>query len=270
MVDFPFVNSLFLLLACMLLAPYVFGPILIRIILRQSAAPEVDTFSPDDPRLPPEVADHFREVSEALVPLGFEVVEGLALPKQAPKVKAVGLLLVNRATADIASALIMYGDLPQGTRVQTAYVELVTRFRDGTGVLTHNTKVLGAFPPRPHLVTGRFPMVKETGRLYQLHRALVERHGSSAGAVLRLDAEFHGDAAAYVSTILVEQLEEQIGTGYMYRAPGGKWYRPTWKGALLMTWGLLWPFKAIRAQRRAHEARQLMAELEQPEDGTAE
>jgi hypothetical protein len=164
----------------------------------------------------------------------------------------------------------MYGDLPQGPRVQTAYVEFVTRLRDGTGVLTNNTEVLGAFPSRPHLTTGRFPMVQETGKLYRLHRALVDRNGSSAGAVLRLDAEFHGDAVAYVSRILVEQLEEQIGTGYMYRAAGGKWYWPTWKGALLMTWGQLWPFKPIRIHLRTHRARQLMAELGHPEEGMAD
>ena len=41
----------------------------------------------------------------------------------------------------------------------------------------------------------------------------------------------------------------QIDTGYMYLSPHERLYRPTWKGAFLMTWGQLWPFKAIRQQR---------------------
>jgi hypothetical protein len=264
MFDFPYLSTALLVLAGLLLFPYLLGPIVIRFTLRQAAEPKLDPFDANDPHLPPEVARHFRRVAEALGPLGFDVVQALALPDQTPRVKAVVLLLANRAGADAALATVMYADTPEGTTLQTAYVEIVTRFRDGSVVQTNNSEVLSAFPKGPEKISTQFPTVRAADRLYRLHRALVERHGSPAGKILRLDADFKGDAVAYVTAAIVEELEEQIGTGFMYPSDDRTVYRPTWKGAWLMTWGQLWPFKAIRRQRRDHKARRLLAELEGP------
>jgi hypothetical protein len=61
---------------------------------------------------------------------------------------------------------------------------------------------------------------------------------------------------------MIEELEGQIETGYMYLSPAEGVFRPTWRGELLMTWGLLWPFSAIRRMIRDAEARRLLKELE--------
>ena len=260
--DLPisWLTPLFIVLGLTLI-PYVLGPLLIRFTLRQSADPEVDTFDPDDPDLPDVVDRHFRKVTKTLRPLGFEVVEGLALPNQTPRVKALVLMYANRTEKDAAIAAVMYAKAPDGTKLQTAYVEIISRYRDGTLVQTNNSSQLGAFKARPGVTTTQFPTVRDAARLYRLHQALAEQHGGSRKS-LRLDEEFHGDAVAYLTWALVDELDGQIDTGYMYLSPQERLYRPTWKGAFLMTWGQLWTFKAIRQQRRAARARRLIDELE--------
>ena len=109
--------------------PEVLGPLLIRFTLRQSADPELDTFDPDDPDLPDAVYRHFRKVTKALQPLGFDVVQGLGLPNQTPRVKAVILMFANRDAKDAAIATVMYANAADGTRLQTAYVEIISRYR---------------------------------------------------------------------------------------------------------------------------------------------
>lgn len=58
-----------------------------------------------------------------------------------------------------------------------------------------------------------------------------------------------------------EELEGQIDTGYMFLASGGDVFRPTWKGAFLMCWALLFPWEQIRFARRDRKAARLLEEL---------
>jgi hypothetical protein len=243
-----------------LLLPYVAGPLLIHRTMKLSAEPRLIPFALDHPSLPPEVARDFETVTDQLGPAGFEPVAGLALPEQTPKVRAILLLLANRTTRDVAMVSAMYAENASGPPRRVFYVEFVSRFRDGTVVLTNNSPQPGAFGPRPTHTVGRFPAVKEADRLYRLHQALAERHPSGV-KVLRLDEEFAGDARTAVAASLVEEMEAQLTTGYLYLSPQDNVYRPTWKGAFLMTWKLMWPMKAIRRVLQEREAARLMADL---------
>jgi hypothetical protein len=53
-----------------------------------------------------------------------------------------------------------------------------------------------------------------------------------------------------------------VDCGYYYRDELAGVQRPTWKGAILMTWKLCWPVKPIRLALRRHGARRLLHELE--------
>jgi hypothetical protein len=160
----------------------------------------------------------------------------------------------------VALASTLYADKPDGPPRRVFYVEFVSRFRDGTVVHTNNSPQPGVFGPRPTHTAGRFPAVKEADRLYRLHQALAERHPSGL-KVLRLDEEFAGEARATVAASLVEEMEAQVKTGYLHLSPQERVYRPTCKGACLMTWKLLWPVKAIRRVLQEREAARLMADL---------
>jgi hypothetical protein len=243
-----------------LLLTYVGGPLLIHRTMRLPTEPRLIPFALDHPSLPPEDARDFQAVADQLRPAGFEPVAGLAAPEQAPKVRAILLLLANRKARDLAMATTMYADSTAGPPRRSFYVEFVSRFRDGTVVLTNNTSQAGVFGPRPTHTAGYFPAVKEADRLYRLHQQLVARHPAGA-KVLRLDEEFGGDARAAVAASMVEEMEAQVKIGYLYLSTHEQVYRPTCKGAFLMTWKLLWPLNAIRKARRERAAARLTAEL---------
>jgi hypothetical protein len=243
-----------------LLVRYVGGPLLIHRTLKMAAEPRLIPFALDHPSLPPEVARDFDTVTEQLRPAGFEPVAGLALPGQVPNVRSILLLLANRPARDAALASVMYADNPTGPPRRVSYVEFVSAFRDGTVVLTNNAPQRGTFGPRPTHTVVRFPAVQEADALYRLHQALVERHPGGIKR-LRLDEEFGGDAQAWMAASMGEEMEAQHKTGYLYLSQQEQVYRPTLKGAFLMTWKLMWPATAIRRRRDERQAAQFLAEL---------
>lgn len=248
--------------AATLALPYVIGPFLIRRNVTHQTEPELVPFPPDLPSLPDDVAATFAAATHQLGAVGFEVLSGFGLPRQMPNVKAVVLLLANRATKDMAMATAIYGEAADGTRLQTHYVEIVSTFRDDTVVQTNNCDQLSAFRTRPPLYTTQFPQVADAARLFRLHTALGRRYAPAAGKTMPLDEEFGGDAQAYLAAALREELDRQILTGYMTRDDAAGLYYPTLKGAYLMTWGELFPFKQLRRLRRDRKAKVLFAELE--------
>jgi hypothetical protein len=56
----------------------------------------------------------------------------------------------------------------------------------------------------------------------------------------------------------------QARAGYWYLDPRDGRYRPTWRGAALMTWKLAWPVGAIRRARRRGRTAALLRRLEAP------
>jgi hypothetical protein len=253
---------LLILMGVLYLLPYVLGPFLIHRNLTQKAKPELVPFPPDHPSLPDDVADFFSAMRAELRGIGFELIDGFALPRQTPNVKAVLLLFVNRASRDAALATVMYGEAPNvEARLKTAYLEFATRFRDGGIVNTNNSDQMGAFRKLPFVHTTQFPKVRSAALLFRIHTALAEKYGTGA-KVLRHDEEFHGDGRAFLAAAMREELERQIPTGFMWLSEEEGLFRPTWKGAFLMTWGLLFPFKQIRLARRDRKAKRLLAELE--------
>jgi hypothetical protein len=250
-----------LLLLGVLLLPHIMGPIRIHRTITHKVEPKLLPFPADHPGLPEEVEDHFQRVTEQLAKVGFEVVQGIALPGNVPKVKALLMMFANRTTKDIAMATVMYVDTPQAPKLQTAHVDIGARFRDGTLVLTNNCARLGTFSKRPNAYTTQFPMVRTADRLFRLHSQLVEMHGSGE-KILRLDEEFHGDAVATLAKGMREEIEAQVANGCMYLSEQEGLFRLTWKGAILMTWKLLPPLKQIRHALLERKARRLLAELE--------
>jgi hypothetical protein len=66
---------------------------------------------------------------------------------------------------------------------------------------------------------------------------------------------------SYLEADLIEELDSQIETGYLWRSESAGQYRATLKGAIAMGWNELWPISSIRRARRDRRARRLLAEL---------
>jgi hypothetical protein len=242
------------------LVPFVLGPLLIYFTHKQTARPELVPFIPGQTPLPANVDTYFSNTCWALDAEGFKIITGLFLPKQIENVIAGLVYVVNRQERDSAIVVALHADPPGGMPFTQLHVEFVSRFRDGRLIQTANAQALSSFPPPPNSVTSFLPSVQDPRRLYRIHRAQVKLHGSGE-RVLRLDDDFGGDAVRYVQSALIEELDHACRAGYMRLDAAASVYRPTIKGACLMTWQELFPLKNFRLARRRSRERKLLEEL---------
>jgi hypothetical protein len=238
---------------------YLGGPLLIYFTHRQPARPNLVPFKPGITPLPADVDQYFHATSWALAQQGFEIITGMFLPSQVENLVVALIYMINRQEQDTAIAVALHNKTP-GMTSTMFHVEFVTRYRDGRLVQTTNAQPLSAFPPPPQCVNAFLPSVQDPAALYRLHQAQCRRHGSGS-KLIKLDEQFGGDATAYMAGALVEELDAAVAAGYMRLDAAAGQYRPTPQGAVLMTYGELWPLKGVRLRRRANRERDLLAEL---------
>jgi len=246
---------------CILLIPYVLGPILIFFTLRFRMPPTVVAVDPRVHPLPAEARNYLAEAYRGLTAEGFELLGTMLLPDLVPNVKTLFAMYTNRANSDMAMSAIIVAQGGVGGELKTSYVEFVHRFDDGVVVQTNNSAELSAFKRMPGEYTTKFWQIRDIRRLYSLHQQLIERFRQRGQPVNRLDAEYGGDAVRYVAkAVLEETFRDQVGTGYLAEDASG--FRPSLKGAWIMAWQELWPIKGIRRWRERRRAERLLAELE--------
>jgi hypothetical protein len=256
------------LLVCTSLALlYVFvTPLLILLTFRYQALPNIVQLHPDTP-FPEVVREYLFECHEELTSLGFDNVGTFSLPNQMPNAKAVFALFANRERKTSAMAALMYAKVLGDWKLSTKYMEFSTRFSGGGLVDTMNTAQVGAFPEPPDCIKTQHPEITDIGVLHSAHQLLGDTHFFGRARILRLYDQFHGDAQAFLAVSLTEELEAARAAGYL-RLVGGDQaefgeamaddnpyrvgilftppsYRATLKGAYLMAWKELWPFKPI-------------------------
>jgi len=245
---------------CVMLIPYVLGPILIYFTLRFRMPPTVISVDPRAHPLPAEARSYFSKAYEDLTAEGFEFLETILLPDLMPNVQTLFAMYVNRANADMAMSAIIVAQSGVDGELKTCYVEFVRRYDDGVVVQTNNSSELNAFKTMPDEFTTKFWEEQDIRRLYALHQRLADRFRQRGQPINRFDTEYRGDTARFVAHAVIEEtFRDQIGTGYLTETPSG--FRATPKGAWLMTWKELWPIKRIRRWREKRSAEHLLSEL---------
>lgn len=175
----------------------------------------------------------------------------------APNVAACFTLFENRATSDMAMAVAFYQEIQGRRSFRSAYTEFLTRFGGDRGLSTNNTGELMVTPRIPGRERETFAMVQDAQRLYRVHTALAVR--------LQAGPPLPPPQGSALEDLLREGIEREneisVQAGYLwYDASAGK-YRPTWKGAFLMTWQLLFPVKNLLLAARDRRAAALLREL---------
>lgn len=253
-------EGLLMILAVLVAIPYVAGPLLVLGTFHLRCPTRIVYFDADALSIPADVSQYLTPAGEQLERLGFRPVAHFCLPDLVPNVKSINALFVNDATAEGAMINCIYATVPgQHTTIRTKYAEFVTRFRDGVCLQTSNSSQIGAFraPPDDHTV--QFWDVQEIAELHRRHR-LIGRLLSSAKPWPRLVEEFHEDVEEYLQkAVLEEPADYQVQVGILRKVSDG--YRPTLKGAFLLTWQELWPLKLLRKQARLREARRWLSEI---------
>ncbi len=271
----------------LVVVPYLLGPVLIYFTLRVSGYPALDEITLDSPVLPEPVKNYLLPTVRQMQADGFEVLGAYFAGSLVPNVQSFLVLMGNRAAKDTALLAVMYARVFAKHRLQQAHVEYCSRFTDGTVVDTNNSPELSAFAPLPWKHVYSLPWVEGPRQLYRIHRAAVEylcpekvkewRVGAAPetypphAAAAIATRPVGDDAGAYLCAALVEETSSQLGTGYLYRDSAGD-FRPTLKGAVLMTYKNLWPFTALRRARRRRRGEQFLRQLriESARDNRAE
>ena len=249
------------LVLCVLLVPYVLGPILVYFTLRFRMPPTVVAVDPRVHPLPAEARNYLSEAYRELTADGFDLVGTMFLPDLVPNVKTLFAIYANRTASDMAMSAIIVAQGGLSGELKTSYVEFVRRYDDGVVVQTNNSAELGSFKRMPGEFTTKFWQIRDIRRLYRLHQRLSDRFRQRGQPTFRMDAEFRGDAVQYIAkAVLEETFRDQVGTGYLSEGPSG--FRPTIKGAWIMAWQELWPVKALRRWREKRHAERLLVELE--------
>jgi len=103
----------------------------------------------------------------------------------------------------------------------------------------------------------QLPTTAEAAALLLVHRLLLRARGEPSARVLRLSGD---DASALASLSLTEEIERQAASGWTRRTADAQFYRPTWKGAALLSWNRLWPITAARRARLLRREREILAQ----------
>jgi hypothetical protein len=235
--------------------PYVLGPLLIRFTHKTRRNPTLITYDPDERPAPESVQEFLDEVEAALWGCGFEVLGHVAVPDLVPNVKAIFVLMARLESNDNAMAVAAFGEAA-GSSVRKFYVEFATDYADGFELNTNNTSDESAFRPLPHKRTLQFDFVKDAADLWRIHERATRQFGTGpkkASPTRRTTVE-------RIQSGMLKENTDQVEVGWLWYDEGAEAFRPTWKGACLMTWKLCWPISALRRAARRQRARRLLRE----------
>ncbi len=252
----------FLLILVILVAatPYVLGPVVVHRRQRQSSRPTFLPFDSATHPLTPHLADTMRQNVASLERVGFQVVADLFRSDTATRMRVA---LMDMGGEDLA---LVVGISPaQKPDRGVCAVEIVARFEGNRSLSVGNTPIPGALAPVAGRDKARFRAVRDPARLYRIFQALVARR---YGALRRAPPDHRSYPAAFLGAAMGRELREQLDTGYLWLDAAADAYRPTWKGAWLMCWKLLQPFRDIHEWLSDRRATALLRELDLDGEGS--
>ena len=226
--------------------PYVVAPLVVWAQHRQSTAVQFEHVSAES--FPPETYEFSQRVAHSLATQGFEPAAYVRGTDTAARTVMYMLILTSEAARESAAAIDMRTEvLPHGGQ---RFVEFCTEFVGGREINTHNCGVAYITKPDPTKTQFRLHTLGNPVLLYGAHRQLVERHAPDSARFIPTRGTEH----LHLSHSVDKGYRYQAESGYLYLDASAGVYRPTLKGACLMSWKLAWPVKQARealAKRRA-------------------
>lgn len=209
---------------------------------------------PFDPGLHGTVAHASAFLSATVAPLiakGFRQVGDLV---HLGPMHTTRVAILSPPDGDLVATVVVIANRRES---KVAMVEFTAELESGTVLDVNNSPVLGSFPRTPDHVTYRFPDVRDPERLHRIAQALLRRDFPTAS----LRRQDFSDPAALLKAGTEREYRRQVGTGYFrFDARTGR-YATTLKGAYLMAWKLMFPFKSIRKALQARRARRVLEEI---------
>ena len=236
-------------LAVVVASLYLYVPVVMHRTQWVGVDPDYQEIEPDAPDTPDAVRDEVRRTASQLESLGFVLRGHYEILGLSPGIFRTFFSCWEHPRSLDQARLVMMANAKQ--TVPTLAIQ--TEYQDGTLFTTAFTRVLPVAPTartRPGSLA--FPDVEEPRRLYQIHCARADPLGRSNVPI--------DDLIAYMRWAADQEHACWISRGYYFLDASGARLRPTWKGAYLMTWKLLPPFRKIRIALRRRKAARVLRE----------
>ncbi len=238
-------------LAAIILTQALLGPFLVRFTAWARRKPNITPTTLAG--LPESVAERIMHSCAEVESLGFRTVGLFAAPDWIPKVYVRFVLLVKPEDKTWAMVTV----ITSASILRTHHVEFCTEFSDETELCTNNAPQLPSFAELPYKQVSRFPKLKDVRRLYDAHIHLkATRFGNKTPILNGV-----GEEVQYMESALTKDFERQADAGYYYLQTGEEKFFPTWKGAVLMTWKIMWPVGAVRRILIRMKANSILQEM---------
>lgn len=247
------------IIAALVTTPYWLVPLVLKGKMKHSAENRYQRIWLNS--IPVEAQNAFDVATRGLASCGFRALAHLTAAKQSNLVEDSYISIwANPATGDSAQVIAVRSRRPDGTYRCEPLVTFRREFGDGSKIITTNSRSPSVFPvdPAAHTIVCRDCW--DFALLYAFHHARAERrHPGQRGRLLpecpngvgadgrdaTIDA-FHAETMA--------DMQRVTDAGYFFFDESANAYRPTVKGAYVMTWRLLWPLKQRRMRQRAAAA----------------
>ena len=230
-----------LILLLLVVAYYIGAPTLVYVSQKIAANPvlqplALSIFTPD-------VIQYFIQNRERLAAEGFTPLGEYRLSGADPDRMTALAPLVHPETGDRALIVVLLlrykNDL---WRPLLQYVEIEARFEDGSQVSVSNSAEPRWFRASRQQTVLRFEVAQDARALYRLHRRAVAQFAPPAPVVFwPLETE----TAAPLAREFRDEYERQRREKALYLDPERGIYRPTLRGAFLLTWRTLFPFRIL-------------------------
>lgn len=230
-------------------------------VRRKQAFEAYPQFEPRSPAgLPPPVREAFDRDVPRVEALGFSVV-GYFYQRAMREDETLELdnylaSLRNEETGDTAQLMEI------SVRSAKAENHLSVRgfsaeFAEGDSLSTVAARQVSSFKPDPRHPTFRLPEVDDPRLLFTAHRRLREREAPGRAAVLPT----RGLEVVHLSHVETRALRQQAEFGYYRFDAEADMFRPTWKGAFLMTARQMWVINGLLLARQRARAEATLKSL---------
>jgi hypothetical protein len=238
--------SILVLLFILLVLP----PLVVWGLVGEDESPHFDVYDPSQHVVPHEVTTFLLQNVAALTAEGFTHVADLYRQHGQLTTRIAFLQHAEGATATVAVVASQ-----QGTA--NAMVEFTAELSGGRIFDVNNVSTAPIFAPRPLHEAYRFSQVRDPHRLYRIFRALLRRRfGSST-----LQPRDLSDPARFLAQSYNIEHRWQVEAGYQRFDAKARRFRPTLKGAFLMTWKLMPPIAQLRRGALRKRARALLEQI---------
>ncbi len=254
--EMEYLDVLLIVFFIFFVIPFIGMPLLVRFKQSISRRPDATVITLWD--LPIKIRDYFMTTSTRIQGLDFDEPVYLHLSDLVPNVSADFTIHPDSRRGDMAGTFVFWKEETGEKKMAVQYIEFSTRFNDGRSVITNNNSQLATYPEIPEKTVYSFPDVIDPQKLFRLHCLLLDRKPNQTGKVAPPDRD---RIIEHMNEYFHTEGDRKVEMGLLYIDREKDAYRPTIKGAYLMTWSLLWPVTSIRRALIRRRARSLMKEL---------